>query len=405
MGGLTPADIFAMLQETIPHEQDFFLLALPQPWLVREDFLSYFGLLNDGSASVDLILARDGEEGLKDVSISIPLALAPTNSTKPIPSFVSFEVQNETSTAVFKLDACNFNAEYMAVLQDFWSTVDANENVDTVVLDLRKNRGGDFTVATTFLQYITRDPYTLFDIKQRQSDELCNQMPALCDPQTIGFLQSLGIDISNEVYDLPGSALSIFLSQIAGSPSSLDLFNGTLYVLTSGVTFSSAHLFAGVIKRNNFGTLVGTPTGNSPNFWGNQMQFSVPNTDLTYYLTTSRTELNSTDVNDEGLDAIYPDILVPTKRNDILSGRDAQLEYILENNTPNTPTSSPDISGAHSTSNKSKNSKSHKSKKSKTSWSYKRKSSKAHKSKKSKNSWSYKSKSTKSSKNGKNTRY
>jgi hypothetical protein len=185
----------------------------------------------------------------------------------------------------------------------------------------------------------------------------------------------------------------------------LDLFNGTLYVLTSGVTFSSAHLFAGVIKRNNFGTLVGTPTGNSPNFWGNLLQFSVPNTDLTYYLTTSRTELNSTDVNDEGLDAIYPDILVPTKRNDILSGRDAQLEYILENNTPNTPTSSPDISGAHSTSNKSKNSKSHKSKKSKTSWSYKRKSSKAHKSKKSKNSWSYKSKSTKSSKNGKNTRY
>lgn len=334
-GGLTSTDIFSKLEASIPHENVFFLEALPQSWLVREDFLAYFGVLREDS-TVNFVL-EDTDGNLRTTSVPLEDFSAISAATElqegSSESFVTYELVKEASTAVFKLDECAFNEEYMAILQEFWNAVlEGDDNVDTVVLDLRENRGGEVAVALAFLNYITKDPYTLFDVEQRQSDELCNQMPELCAPEVIGLMQQLGVDTSQEVYELPGTALSIFLSQLTGPP--LDtIFEGSLYVLTSGKTFSSAHLFAGVVLRNNLGSVVGTPTGNTPNFWGNLLRFDVPHTDLTFMLASSQTSLyNNVEGAEDGLDAVYPQILVPTTLQDISEGADAQLDYVLGNN-------------------------------------------------------------------------
>jgi C-terminal processing protease CtpA/Prc len=336
------------LENIIPHENTYFLEALPQNWIVREDFLAFLGVLKDNK-TVEVILERDGVI-LPGTSVPLmPNAATPDDDISL--SFVSYEIHKEDATAIFTLNRCTFNQEYSTRLEEFWTAVKETDQIDTVVLDLRHNRGGDFEVAPAFLNHLAAatESYELFDVRQRQSEALCDQIPSLCASETLGFLQQLGVNTTSSVYDLPGSALSIYYGQVVGSPPT-EKFDGKLYVLTSGQTFSSGHIFAGVVQANGLGELIGTPTGNAPNFWGNVISFPVPNTDLTFYSTTSLTTL-STVSNPE--DAIYPDVLVETSLQDLQNGRDAQLDWVLTRNIvdittePSTPPSSdPDDSSA-----------------------------------------------------------
>jgi len=228
---------------------------------------------------------------------------------------------------VFTLDTCDNTEEYRTVVGEFWSAVKADDSIQTVVLDLRNNRGGDFGVAPVFANHLSMGLEKLFDIRQRQSDELCSQpqTQALCDPATLSFYEQLGVNGTAEVFDLPSAALSIFYDTLAG-PQPTEKFSGEFCVLTSGITFSSAHLWVGAIQLNGLGRVVGTPTGNSPNFWGNTLQFEIPHTDLSLFLTTSLTSIAPESTID---DAIYPDELVPTTLDDIIAGRDSQLEWVF----------------------------------------------------------------------------
>ncbi|CAB9522505.1 Peptidase family S41 [Seminavis robusta] len=331
VGGVTPEALFEMLRRTIPHENDYFLASLEEAWLVREDFLSYFGML-DNQGNVAVVIERDGAV-LE--AVYVPLLETTSNADDENTPFVSYEILNHSSTAVFKLDDCIFNGTFMAVMTEFWSSVLSNPNIDNVVVDLRANRGGDFSVAPVFLSFISKDSYELFDISQRISDDFCLQTPMLCDPETLTALTSLGANVTDEYMTIPSSVMSAFFAPLI--PQSEVTFGGQFSVLTSGTTFSSAHLFAGVVQQNSLGTLVGTPTGNTPSFWGNLISFPVPHTDLTFHLATSQTEGNS----------IFPDVLIPTTREDILADKDPQLDFIASRNSSgsNTPLSAAMIPG------------------------------------------------------------
>lgn len=342
LSGFSPTEILGKLQEVIPHENVHFLRELPKSWLIREDFLAYLGILEQGenTTEVSAVFERDG---IAQVAVSIPLVANRTSDDiNELAAFVSYEIYNESSTAVFTLNACIFNEEFVMMHNEFWMTVKASEDngtIDKVVLDLRENRGGNFAVAIAFLNNLNMsNSYRLFDIMQRQSEDLCIQSPALCASETLSFLEQLGVDTSSPVYELSDSVLSIFLRQLVG-PAPSDKFNGEIFVLTSGATFSSAHLFAAMIQANDVGTLVGEPTGNTPSFWGNLVAFDVPNADLIFLLTTSWNVLPGEK------DAIYPDVLVPTTLQDIVQNKDAQLEWVLTHNNTitNAATQSPAV--------------------------------------------------------------
>ena len=326
LGGLSPEQIFAQLQATIPHENTYFLEGLPKSWLVREDFLANMNLIQDGA--VELVLQRAGVDLVVDsrTTISVPLVTPVTPVKDTNSSFVSYQVYDDfDNTAIFTLDECVNDDQYIKVLEDFWSIVEASDKIDTVVVDLRNNPGGDFTVAPAFLNHLN-DTYDLFNIRQRQSEDFCLQMPIFCDASTLGLLQSLGVNTTPEVFDLPSSVLSNVFG--VGTPQ-VKKFAGDVFVLTSGTTFSSANLFAGVVQNNGLGRVVGTPTGNTPTSWGSVLEFAVPQTDLVLYLTTSATILQAS----SNANAVVPDVMVATTRDDILAGRDAQVEWVLTRNT------------------------------------------------------------------------
>jgi len=365
INGITPEIMFERLRATIPHENTFFLQGLPVSWLVRTDFLAMFGVVPWGSApqNIPVTLRRSGNIL---TYANVPLVTHSNRTSSSINNedgedFVSYQLLENSSTAVFTLNECIYDETFTSVLTEFWNKVltneDENEDGDilafkTVVLDLRKNIGGDATVIPAFLKYLDIPPYSLFQVEQRTSPLLCDLMPMLCDR---AFLSQFGIVTDNnasqvlndELYQVSSQVIGLLLgAQVVDEVQPNKKFPVTtttssgqksnFFVLTSGTTFSSAHMFAMVVQDNGIGRVVGTPTGSILPMHGNLVRVPVPHTNLTLILTTSLTAKDESHAGGGHNDVnVIPDQVVGTTFEDVQSSLDPQLQWVLDQVQPN----------------------------------------------------------------------
>lgn len=96
-----------------------------------------------------------------------------------------------------------------------------------------------------------------------------------------------------------------------------------LYGFISNQTFSSGTM-AAVDLVNLGGRLVGSPTGGSPNSFGEQKYFSLPNSKIQVKYCTSYFEL----IPGFKGNTVEPAVFAPIRYKDIISGKDACLEYL-----------------------------------------------------------------------------
>lgn len=66
------------------------------------------------------------------------------------------------------------------------------------------------------------------------------------------------------------------------------IFGGSLYILTSYYTFSSAMDFTQYITDNSLGTVIGEPCGNSPNSFGEITVFKCPYSKIAFQVSTKK---------------------------------------------------------------------------------------------------------------------
>jgi hypothetical protein len=100
---------------------------------------------------------------------------------------------------------------------------------------------------------------------------------------------------------------------------------GHLYALIGSETFSSAMFAAMDFRDGLHAALVGEPTSNKPNHYGEQENFYLPNSHLVVHYATKHFQL----MPDADPPTLAPDILVPYSLNDFLTGRDPVLEAVL----------------------------------------------------------------------------
>lgn len=168
-------------------------------------------------------------------------------------TFVSYSVDEERSLAVLTLTACNFNSEYINCLKNMFTEV-KEKGIRNVAVDLRDNGGGSDQTAVEFIRYLDTDGFRYASEYQR--------LGFLTTPRSADY-------ITNERYtDLT--------------------FTGSLYVLTSAGSFSSAMLFPQYIKDNRLGTIIGESPGNDPNGYGDVTMFSAPNSGIWLSISTKK---------------------------------------------------------------------------------------------------------------------
>ncbi len=198
------------------------------------------------------------------------------NKIEPDPtesSFVSYAVDEEKSLAMLTLNSCTYDEEYCSVLHDMFSEV-KEKGIRNVAVDLRSNGGGSSMVGTEFLKYLPVDSYMDWAADRR-----------------FGFLylHFSATEFTNKKYaDLT--------------------FDGNVYVLTSGDTYSSAMDFAMYIKDNGLGKIVGEASLNDPYGYGEVTRFRLPDSGLMLIVSTAKWYRIDTDTPEK---FIEPDIPCP----------------------------------------------------------------------------------------------
>ena len=281
IGNKEPEQILKEMKKIIPAENDEWVKFSSQNLLLNSIYLNKLGLISKNCVSAKIEHMSGSIE-----TINLPLTSISNNSFQNIKPY-SYEIRKDNGIALFHLNECLDDEGYRKMLNDFFNEVQSS-SIKKVAVDLRQNGGGNSEVMDDFLMHIKIDHY-------------------------IGYTDRRISQISPE---------------IKVHHDSSNLYKGKIYVLTSSNTFSSANWFAVIFKYNKIGTIIGEPTGNAPSHYGYPVSFTLPNSKL--LASISKNDWLSPYL-DDSKNALDPNIYIPLTRNNVVSGNDPCIDWIIKN--------------------------------------------------------------------------
>lgn len=151
---------------------------------------------------------------------------------------------------------------------DSFFALAANDGVTRMVIDVSRNSGGNSAVGTILIDHFYSKPYKSYQMNWRRSDEY------------LSVARSYGSTDDEYANLAPGKVLHRDSHQERPSEST-PKFKGKVYVVVGNGTFSSAIMFASIIKDNRMAILIGeTPSMGHPTHFGELYSTKLPNTGL-----------------------------------------------------------------------------------------------------------------------------
>lgn len=185
-----------------------------------------------------------------------------------------------------------------------------------LIIDLRENGGGNSQLGEHLLNYFNTKPYRLSaGMKWKVSSHYkayIRLMKEKYNGGTAGFYQSMK---NGEIFSFNNNELK------KNSPKLL-VFEGPVVVLIGPDTFSSANMLADGIKAFQLAAVIGEPTGEPGNDFGEMFHFMLPRTQI---IARASTKLfKRADGDEKNFKPIQPDIVVHP-----VAGKDAALETAI----------------------------------------------------------------------------
>ena len=192
-----------------------------------------------------------------------------------------------------------------------------------LVLDLRSNGGGNVSISNLLTRYITDHPFKLADSlyavtrKSQYSRYIQNHFR---NRLTMNFITRKQSD---------GKYHFGYFEHHYFKPRRKDHYDGNVYVITGGNTFSATTLFADIVKGQKNVLLVGEETGGGA--YGNTAwmipDVTLPNTKVRFRLPMFRMVINKDFEKGKG---VLPDIFVSSTLQSIRNGEDPKMEKVKE---------------------------------------------------------------------------
>ena len=323
VGKLPVSELQRVLAETIPHETVQWLRAHAADLLVREDTLAVLGVLDaEGAVEVEF----DAPAGRQRHS---RLLLA-ARTANPPPQQAGYRIHPQARTGHFWFRRFDYDTSLATTFDAFLSEAKA-AGVEKVAIDIRGNPGGDSSVAIAMLDALTDGHYQSFGVEVRPSAQLASAMPYLMPDAMNPVLESVGLPMipaGASTYRLPPPlVLAQLRSRVEAVPLRGRLEGRRLFLLTDGGTFSSGTLFAGLVRDNHLGLIVGEAAGNTATFNGSELRFDLPGSD--YDLNVSSARLTRPDSQFPPGESIAPDHMAIPDGADLDAGRDVALDWVL----------------------------------------------------------------------------
>jgi hypothetical protein len=273
IGSMTPERLLAEVAPYISHENDTWLREQSPAYFRNVEILKHVGAIGtDGR--IKLTLAKPGGQtftlvtepagpGMKQVSMFDALHIPATLYGKRPGSYYWYEYLADSRALYIQYNKCAIDPKL--TFKDFTADLFSfadAHRVDRVIIDLRFNGGGNSTV----------------------------------------------------------------ISPLIAGLSGRKALKSRVLVLIGPATFSSAQLNALELRRSMNATLMGEPTGERLNTYGEVRIIKLPNSGLDVQYCTNYFRMSK----DRDSSALEPDVRVPTTLRDVLEGRDPVLEAALK---------------------------------------------------------------------------
>lgn len=192
-----------------------------------------------------------------------------------------------------------------------------NQHINKLMIDLRENGGGNSQLGWYLINYITTTPFRMAGesgrkISQQFKDHITRN-------------KAIYGEGSNDILSQPnGSFYKIGSTELSKPENVAHPFKGKVCFLIGPYTFSSANMLAATVKDFKLATLIGEPTGEPGNDYGELCDVKLPNTG--YVAFTSTTMWVRPNNNKENNNPIYPDYTVMRSS----TGDDNVLQFAIK---------------------------------------------------------------------------
>jgi C-terminal processing protease CtpA/Prc len=238
--------------------------------------------------------------------------------------FRSFSIDSSERWAIMRLNTFQ-QGHLRRFFKKSFRTLNA-KNIPSLILDLRTNGGGYVQLSTKLTRYISRTPFRVAD----SAYAITRNTRPYWRYFNGWILQDIGLRIMSG--KRRGNQFPAYAFERKWhKPFSKNHYNGNVYVLTAGQTFSASTLFANAIKGQKGIKIVGEETGGG--HYGNSgiiiPTFTLPHTELRVRYPLYRLVQFNHQESTKGK-GIQPDWLIPPNLDAIKKGIDLKMKLVKD---------------------------------------------------------------------------
>jgi hypothetical protein len=241
-------------------------------------------------------------------------------------SYRSLEIDTSRSTAILSLHTfSNGGGRHLrSFLRRSFRTM-RQQQVQNLVIDLRSNGGGDVNMYVKLTRYIRNRPFKVADTSYAVAKNLAPYTSYIRN----GFFTNIGLLFLTK-RQRDGNYHFGYWERHLYKPKKSNHFDGRVFVLTNGPTFSASTLFCNAVKGQANVTLAGEETGGG---WHGNSGIMIP--DITLPATKLRVRLplfklvqyDHVPKNGRG---VWPDIYIPPSVDGVKRNIDRKMEIVKE---------------------------------------------------------------------------
>ena len=199
------------------------------------------------------------------------------------------------------------------------------KNINNLVIDIRANGGGDINNYVLLAKFLRNTPFKVADTAYSKNKNFGLYTKYI----TSGFFNNIGLFFLTHKGKDSNYHFG-FWERHTFMPKRKNHFDGNVYVLTNGLTFSASTLFCNAVKGEQNITLVGEETGGG--WYGNSgimiPDIKLPNTKLRIRLPFFRiVQYKHIGVKGTG---VIPDVYVGPVYKDVINDADTKIEKVKE---------------------------------------------------------------------------